>query len=194
MQSRRDARPACRFPSCGKAGAECGRGEPPSAKPRPCVEGAADRQPARAASTDKRPDRRSEPEAGRGGGMLVRPRRTSHVPEHPATASRSRVARVERRRVSAAIRWDRISRYGLLAVLVGMLFLYVNPARSYLDTLRESHHRRAEVRGLLNENKRLQAKRRALDDPHTLEAAARKLGMVRPGERPYVVRGLPRGG
>ena len=104
------------------------------------------------------------------------------------------MARVERRRVSAAIRWDRISRYGLLAVLVGMLFLYVNPARSYLDTLRESHHRRAEVRGLLNENKRLQAKRRALDDPHTLEAAARKLGMVRPGERPYVVRGLPRGG
>ena len=96
--------------------------------------------------------------------------------------------------MSATIRWDRISRYGLLAVLVGMLFLYVNPARSYIDTLRESHHRQAEVRGLMKETKRLEARKRALGDPHTLEAAARKLGMVRAGERPYVVRGLPRGG
>jgi cell division protein FtsB len=70
----------------------------------------------------------------------------------------------------------------------------VNPARSYLDTLRESHHRSGEVRSLLEENKRLEARKRALNDPHTLETAARKLGMVRPGERPYVVRGLPRGG
>jgi cell division protein FtsB len=95
--------------------------------------------------------------------------------------------------VSAAIRWDRISRYGLLAVLIGLMFLYINPARSYLSTVREAHHRRAEVRGLLRENHKLQAKRRALGDPSTLEAEARRLGMVRPGERPYVVRGLPRG-
>jgi cell division protein FtsB len=95
---------------------------------------------------------------------------------------------------AATIRWDRLSRYGLLAILVGLLFLYVNPARSYFDTLREAHHRHAEVRGLLEENKRLEAKKRTLSDPETLEAAARKLGMVRPGERPYVVRGLPRGG
>jgi cell division protein FtsB len=96
--------------------------------------------------------------------------------------------------VTATIRWDRLSRYGMLAILVGLLFLYVNPARSYLDTLREAHHRKAEVHGLLEENKRLEAKKRTLSDPETLEAAARGLGMVRPGERPYVVRGLPRGG
>ena len=96
--------------------------------------------------------------------------------------------------MGATIRWDRVSRYGLLAVLVGMLFLYVNPARSYLDTLREAHHRTAEVRGLQDENKQLEARKRALGDPRTLEAAARRLGMVRPGERPYIVRGLPRGG
>lgn len=77
--------------------------------------------------------------------------------------------------------------------MVGLLFLYVNPARSYIDTLREAHHRSAEVRGLLDENHHLRAKRRALDDPRALEAAARSLGMVRPGERPYVVRGLPHG-
>ncbi len=93
--------------------------------------------------------------------------------------------------MSAAIRWDRISRYGLLAVLVGLLFLYVGPARSYVDTLRESHHRSSEVQALKRENERLQAKRRSLSDPSTLESEARRLGMVRPGERPYVVRDLP---
>jgi hypothetical protein len=130
------------------------------------------------------------------------------VRAQPATLARAsrgvregtEAPRVERRRVSAAtrspssaIRWDRISRYGLLAVLVGLMFLYVNPARSYLNTMREASHRHAEVRGLQRENKRLQAKRRALGDPRTLEAEARRLGMVRPGERPYVVRGLPHG-
>jgi cell division protein FtsB len=94
---------------------------------------------------------------------------------------------------SSVIRWDRISRYGLLAVLVGLMFLYVNPARSYLNTMREASHRHAEVSGLKRENQRLQAKRRALGDPRTLEAEARRLGMVRSGERPYVVRGLPHG-
>jgi cell division protein FtsB len=94
--------------------------------------------------------------------------------------------------VSATIRWDRLSRYGLLVVLVGLMFLYINPLRSYIDTLRESHRRHAEVQGLQRENHRLQAKRRALGDPRTLEAEARRLGMVRPGERAYVISGLPR--
>ena len=42
------------------------------------------------------------------------------------------------------------------------------------------------------ENARLNARRRALGDPRTLEAEARKLGMVRPTERAYVVTGLPK--
>lgn len=93
---------------------------------------------------------------------------------------------------ASQIRWDRLSRYGLLVVLVGMLFLYVNPARSYLHTLREAKLRRAEVGALVRENHRLRARRRALQSPQNLEAAARRLGMVRADERAYVVRGLPR--
>lgn len=95
--------------------------------------------------------------------------------------------------MGAAIRWDRISRYGLLVVFAGLLFLYVNPARSYLDTLREANRRQAQVRALERRHERLAARRRALADPQVLEAMARRLGMVKPGERPYVVRGLPRG-
>jgi cell division protein FtsB len=91
----------------------------------------------------------------------------------------------------ARIRWDRISRYALLAVFAGLLFLYVNPARSYVDTVRESHHRQAQVRALERDNQALTARRKALGRPDVIEAEARRLGMVRPGERAYVVRGLP---
>lgn len=92
----------------------------------------------------------------------------------------------------AKIRWDRISRYALLIVFAGLLFLYVNPARSYINTLRESADRQAQVRALEREHSALEARERALVNPHVVEAEARRLGMVRPGERPFVVRNLPR--
>ena len=94
---------------------------------------------------------------------------------------------------AARIRWDRISRYALLAVFGGLLFLYVNPARSYVNTVRESHHRQAQVRALDRENRALAARKKALADPHVIEAEARRLGMVKPGEHSFVVRGLPHG-
>ncbi len=43
------------------------------------------------------------------------------------------------------IRWDRLSRYGLLAMLAVLLLLYVNPLRHYVSTLHEAHRRAAEV-------------------------------------------------
>lgn len=94
---------------------------------------------------------------------------------------------------AATIRWDRISRYALLLVFAGLLFLYVNPARSYVNTLRESDHRQAQVRALEREHRALSARQRALGTPRVVEAEARRLGMVRPGERAFVVRNLPRG-
>ena len=91
------------------------------------------------------------------------------------------------------IRWDRVSRVALLVVLLGMLFLYVGPARSYWSTVQEAKHRRAEVTRLKHENAKLRARRDALRNPAALEREARRLGMVRPGERSYVVKHLPKG-
>lgn len=91
------------------------------------------------------------------------------------------------------IRWDRLSRVALLAVLVGLLALYVGPARSFWTTRGEAAQKRAEVQQLQRENDRLRKRRNALRDPAALEREARRLGMVRPGERAYVVKGLPPG-
>ncbi|WP_205699507.1 septum formation initiator family protein [Conexibacter sp. SYSU D00693] len=89
------------------------------------------------------------------------------------------------------IRWDRIGRVGLLVVLVGLLYLYVGPTITYVETWREAGSRRAEVQKLKVENRKLRERRAALQDPRVLEAEARRLGMVKPGERGYIVKGLP---
>lgn len=91
------------------------------------------------------------------------------------------------------IRWDRVSRVALLIVLLAIVGLYIGPARSYWSTVREAKHRRAEVAQLKRENARLRAKRAALRSTSSLEREARRLGMVRPGERAYVVKHLPKG-
>ena len=96
--------------------------------------------------------------------------------------------------VGGRIRCDRASRLGLLAVLVGILALYVGPARSYFSTVHEAKVRSAAVQKLKRENRRLRARSAALVSPGTLQLEARKLGMVRPGERAYVIQGLPKGG
>jgi cell division protein FtsB len=90
-----------------------------------------------------------------------------------------------------AIRWDRVGRVALLIVLLGVVVLYVGPSISFLQTYKEAKARRGEVRSLQAENAKLRARRQALKDPRTLEREARRLGLVKPGERPFIVKGLP---
>jgi cell division protein FtsB len=90
------------------------------------------------------------------------------------------------------VRWDRIGRVSLLCVLVGIVLLYIGPAASWLRTWGEAKHQRHEVARLQKQHRELVARQKALKDPRTLEREARRLGMVRPDERSYVVVGLPR--
>lgn len=80
-----------------------------------------------------------------------------------------------------------MGRVALLIVLVGVLGLYVNPLRSYWSTWQESKQRSGEVAALQAEHDRLVKRRAELNDPKALEREARKLGMVKPGERAFVV-------
>jgi cell division protein FtsB len=93
----------------------------------------------------------------------------------------------------AGIRWDRAGRVALLLVLLMMVGLYVGPARSYVAARQEAASRSGEVRDLRRENARLRARRAALRQPQAVEREARRLGMVRPGEKPYVIEHLPHG-
>jgi cell division protein FtsB len=101
-------------------------------------------------------------------------------------------ARSPRLHARATVRWDRVGRIALLLVLLGVIALYINPLRNYWSTRQESAQRNQEVSQLKLENERLRDRRDNLKDPRALEAEARRLGMVRPGERAYVVSDLPR--
>jgi cell division protein FtsB len=95
--------------------------------------------------------------------------------------------------VPARIRWDRLARVSLLAVLAVIVLLYVGPAHTWWVTWREAGAQRAEVTALQAEHTRLTARQRELRNPQALEREARKLGMVRRTEHAYVVENLPDG-
>jgi cell division protein FtsB len=90
------------------------------------------------------------------------------------------------------IRWDRLGRWALIAVLVFVVYLYIGPAATWVSTYREAARKRAEVAALKAENRRLLERREELRDPEALEREARRLGMVKAGEKSYVIEGLPR--
>jgi len=90
--------------------------------------------------------------------------------------------------VAGRIRWDRVGRWALIGVFVFVLYLYVGPARTWISTYGEAKRKRAEVAQLRAENERLRERRRELRRAGAIEHEARKLGMVKAGEKLYVVR------
>lgn len=90
------------------------------------------------------------------------------------------------------IRWDRVARLSLLVALGLVLLLYVKPATRYFEAWQLSRDTRGELQELRSDNAALRERKRELKRPSRVELEARRLGMARPGERAYVVRGLPR--
>jgi cell division protein FtsB len=90
--------------------------------------------------------------------------------------------------VAARIRWDRIGRWALICVFAFVLFLYIGPARSWVGTYAEAKRKRAEVAELRTENRRLREHKRVLQRKDAVERQARALGMVKAGEKLYVIR------
>jgi cell division protein FtsB len=110
-----------------------------------------------------------------------RPRQT-----RPAPRPRRLVSRGAQR-----VRWDRLGRVGLLVVLVVVAGVYVQDALSYFSARAQADQQAAIVKRLTRENAQLAREQKSLNDPVTIVRDARALGMVRQGERPYVVTGLP---
>jgi len=95
------------------------------------------------------------------------------------------------RRRRSGIRWDRVGRFALLTTLVVILLLYLSPAKHWIQQSRTAGAQHEELRALVEENKELKRRVRSLRDPGALEREARNLGMVRQGERAYVIENLP---
>jgi cell division protein FtsB len=93
-------------------------------------------------------------------------------------------------RAAARVRWDRVGRVALLVTLAIVICLYIQPALSILRTWRAERQQASVVRQLIHSNASLRRQIKSLNDPATIVADARTLGMVRTGEKPYVVLGL----
>jgi len=79
----------------------------------------------------------------------------------------------------------------MLCVLCALLYLYISAGVSLLSSWREAGRTDATVAGMQREYRALEGQRAWLESPGWLEMQARRLGMMFPGERQYLVRGLP---
>lgn len=80
-----------------------------------------------------------------------------------------------------------MSGHWLIVIVLVMAVLYVPPLRSYYVQRKETSAQKAQLQQLGKENRALRARSKALRRDSTIELEARKLGMVRANERPYVI-------
>jgi cell division protein FtsB len=90
------------------------------------------------------------------------------------------------------IRWDRLGRVFLLAVLFVILLMYVSPLTRWVTQKGTANQDTSELRQLESTNAELKAKLKSLQSPQALELKARSLGMVKQNERSFVIENLPR--
>ncbi len=116
---------------------------------------------------------------------------TRSAPRRPAPRRRP-ARRPAPRRGQSRVNWDRVGRVALTLLIAAVLISYLRPLASFVHTYRGSSAAKANLHKLLVENKQLHARVQSTDDPMVLERAARRQGLIKPGERPYVVHGLNR--
>jgi len=80
----------------------------------------------------------------------------------------------------------------LLVVLVGLLFAFVYPTRTFLDQRDQTNKARAQLEVLQSENARLARESKRLSTDSEIERIAREqYGLVKPGERSFVILPAP---
>jgi cell division protein FtsB len=84
------------------------------------------------------------------------------------------------------LRWVAVGAFCLVAVL------YYKPARTYLHTRHTVEARAAEVRTLRRQHEHLQRLVTASTSDAELAREARRLGLIKPGERLFIVKGINR--
>jgi septum formation initiator len=102
--------------------------------------------------------------------------------ERPRRTRPRRRPRIDRRRLR--ILW-------VLGVVVLAAYLYYRPISSYFETRNELTTRRSEVESLRLVRAELALRLVNSTRVDSIEREARRIGYVRPGERLFVVKGIP---
>lgn len=77
----------------------------------------------------------------------------------------------------------------MAGVLTALLLGYIGPVRGYLEQRSTLRQEQARLHDLEQTRDALRTQIADLGQPAVLEARARELGLVEPGERAFVVRG-----
>ena len=103
-----------------------------------------------------------------------------------AAAESFRVAahKTRRSRTTVLLRWC------IVGVALFVAFLYYQPLSSYLETRSALNDRTAEVERLRTERTRLHARLADAATVTALTREARRMRLVRPGERIFIVKGV----
>ena len=89
----------------------------------------------------------------------------------------------------SGIHWHRVGRVALLVVLGVIVLLYIGPVSHWIQQRNTAAHTREEVHQLQAEHARLRTRLKDLTGPGAIEKQARSMGMVKSGERSYVLEG-----
>jgi cell division protein FtsB len=94
------------------------------------------------------------------------------------------------KRVARPSRTTLLLRWCILGVCVFVGFLYYQPLSSYLETRSALNERSAEVERLRGERAKLRARLADSTTVTALAREARRMRLVRPGERIFIVKGV----
>jgi cell division protein FtsB len=96
-----------------------------------------------------------------------------------------------RGRRATGLRFDKVGRLAMLALVIALVGLYVRSGVSLWSAWNASRADSAKVLSLQAQSDQLKQQHSQLQQRWTTEAAARRLGMAHDGEKAYVIRGLP---
>jgi hypothetical protein len=100
-------------------------------------------------------------------------------------------ARARTRTARARIGRRRLRLLWAVALVGVAVYLYYRPIASYLETRNELATRRAEVENLRIVRSELDLRLANSTKTDSIEREARRIGYVKPGERLFVVKGIP---
>ncbi|MGI8631157.1 MAG: septum formation initiator family protein [Solirubrobacterales bacterium] len=86
------------------------------------------------------------------------------------------------------VRWDRVGRVAFLVALAVVASMYVRPLANFVEHWQGSKREAAELERVRGENLAVKRELKALETDAGLERVAREAGLVKEGERAYVIR------